>query len=58
MEERDSIAQSAIAVAGREAVAAVLAAAASIPPTDDPWLAPAVAADTPPELELPPRAPR
>lgn len=54
----DPIVRAALVVAGPDAVAAVLAAAATIPPTDDPWLAPIARVALPPELELPPRDPR
>lgn len=58
MEPIDPVADAAVALAGADAVRGLLAAAATIPATGDPWLAPAAALAAPPELELPPRDPR
>lgn len=58
MEPLDPIADAAVALAGADAVRGLLAAAATIPATGDPWLAPSADLATPPELELPPRDPR
>ena len=45
-------------VAGDDGAAWVAALGAAVPPSDDPWLAPAAGLAAPPELELPPSDPR
>lgn len=54
----DCIVEDALALAGADGAAWVAALGAGVPPTDDPWLAPAAGLAAPPELELPPRDPR
>lgn len=48
----------ATAADAADGAAWVAALGAAVPPTDDPWLAPAAGLAAPPELELLPRDPR
>ncbi len=54
----DPVAVAALALAGAEGAAWVVALAAGIPATDDPWLAPVAGIACPPELETLPDDPR
>ena len=58
MEPTDPVTAAALETAGAAGAAWVVALAAGIPATADPWLAPAAGSATPPELELPPHGPR
>lgn len=58
MEPTDPVTAAALALAGPDGAAWVVALGAAVPPCDDPWLAPAAGLAVPPELELRPRGPR
>ena len=50
--------EAATAADAADGAAWIAALGAAVPPTDDPWLAPAAGLAVPPELELLPRDPR
>lgn len=58
MDTTDPVTAAALAVAGPDGAAWVVALGAAVPPSDDPWLAPAAGLAVPPEMELRPREPR
>ena len=58
MDTTDPVTAAALALAGPDGVAWVVALGAAVPPTDDPWLTPAAGLAVPPELELRPCGPR
>jgi hypothetical protein len=58
MDSTDPVVEAALALAGAEGAAWVVALAAGIPACDDPSLAPVAGIACPPELEAMPRGPR